>query len=254
MVVVSSQASARAALKLGASEDKIEQIVWYADLRRFGPQHRDPLLRPQLGWPDDALIALSLRNFRPDTNIDVIVRAFHRVIEHEPRARLLLAAKGGPLEGRIRDLVADLGLDAQVRFCVADEAHLPGLVASADVLVAMTQSDSTPASLLEAMASGLPAICADAASIDEWIGSGDGGQIVAQRDEAALADALLALLSDSALRHTHGTRNREFIAERLPTAGPGPSLEDVYRRVIASSAASGRPVRPDPSVLGLSKV
>src|SRR5262249_10191504 len=49
-VVVNSRASAKAAVGLGADPARIEQIVWYANLRRFGPEHRDPGLRARYGW------------------------------------------------------------------------------------------------------------------------------------------------------------------------------------------------------------
>jgi glycosyltransferase involved in cell wall biosynthesis len=236
-LIVNSRVNARAAIGLGASPHRIEQIVWYADLGRFSPQRRDPTFRTRLGWPDDALIMLSLRNFRPDTNVDVIVRAFRRVLDREPRARLVLAAKGGPLEREITELVTRLGLGPYTSFCTAGEAELPSLVASGDVLVAMTRSDSTPSSLLEAMASGLPAVCAQAASIDEWLAPGAGGEIVPQRDEAALADAVLGLFAAPERRHAYGERNRAVISERIPTSGPGLDLERLYRRLVSARAA-----------------
>lgn len=238
-VVVNSQANASAVAKLVGRPRTIETIVWYENLARFGPEHRDAGLRRELGWPDDALILLSLRNFRPDTNIDVIVRAFATVADREPRARLLLAAKGGPLQQDIEELVRSLRLSDRVAFHSAEEAELPSLVASGDVLVAMTRSDSTPSSLLEAMASGLPAVCADAASIDEWLEPGSGGEIVPQRDERALAEALLRLTGDAELRARYGERNRRLVAERFSDEGPGPALERLYRQLLSRPATTG---------------
>ena len=75
----SSLANAEETIRLGAAADKVNRIVWYVDLRPFGPEHRDPGLRARLGWPEDSLVVLSLRNYRPNTNLDVLVRAFARV-------------------------------------------------------------------------------------------------------------------------------------------------------------------------------
>ena len=236
-LVVNSQANARAAVALGFDPARIRTIVWYADLARFGPEHRDTTTWARFGWPSDSLVVLSLRNFRPDTNIDAVVRAFRGVAASEPKARLLLAAGGGPLRAQIERLVDDLGLRSVVAFHSASEAELPTLVASADVLVAMTKSDSTPSSLLEAMASGLPAVCADAASIDEWLGAGDGGEVVPQLDEVALAASLARLLADPARRARYGERNREFVRTRVPEAGP--LLEELYRQVIGEEKLAG---------------
>jgi glycosyltransferase involved in cell wall biosynthesis len=235
-LVVNSHAAAGAAIELGASPDRIEQIVWYADLDRFVVAGRDPTLRRRFGWPDDALVLLSLRNLRPDTNVDVIIRAFARVVRAEPRARLLIASTAGPLRGELERLVDSLALRSTVAFTSAQEHELPSLVVSSELLVAMTRSDSTPASLLEAMAAGLPVVCARAASLDEWIDDGDGGLFVPQRDGDALASAVLKLLGDAALRQRFGERNRDLVRERVPAAGP--ELERVYLRLLGRQQAS----------------
>jgi glycosyltransferase involved in cell wall biosynthesis len=238
-LVVNSNASRARALEFGADPERIDQIIWYADLGRFAPDHFDPGLRARLGWPVDALIVLSLRNFRPDTNIDVVVRAFRRVASREPRARLLLAARGGPQRLEVEALVDRLELRPVVSFVTALEPELPGLVASADVLVSMTSSDSTPASLLEAMASGLPAVCADAASVEEWIDNGQGGVVVPQRDEQALAAAMSEVLADPERRRRYGEHNATVIAARFTP--PGPQLDRLYRRL--TEADDRRPGR-----------
>jgi glycosyltransferase involved in cell wall biosynthesis len=94
----------------------------------------------------------------------------------------------------------------------------------------MTRSDSTPASLLEAMASGLPAICARAASLDEWLDHREGGLLVPQADEDRLAGGVLELLADPELRRRYGQHNRRIVTARVPPAGP--QLERLYRRLL----------------------
>jgi glycosyltransferase involved in cell wall biosynthesis len=244
-LVVNSEASTNRAVGLGADPDRIEQIIWYADLDRFGPDRFDPGMRARFGWPDDALVLLSLRNFRPDTNIDVIVRAFRRVADQEPRARLVLAARGGPLQSEIEALIDQLGLGPLVALTSATEEELPGLVASADLLVAMTRSDSTPASLLEAMASGLPAVCARAASIAEWLDHREGGLLVPQSDEQALSSAVTELLADPELRRRYGEHNRQIATARVTPAGP--QIERLYQRLLEQAKDSANPLRTHPT-------
>jgi glycosyltransferase involved in cell wall biosynthesis len=103
-------------------------------------------------------------------------------------------------------------------------------VASADVLLSLPGSDSTPASLLEAMASGLPAVCGIAPSIDEWVEQGQGAELVPGRDVDAVAAALGRLLGDPALRRRYGERNERVVRERI--ADPGQALEELYRELV----------------------
>jgi glycosyltransferase involved in cell wall biosynthesis len=231
LLVVNSRANERATIELGGDPGRIRRVVWYSELDRFGPDARDPGLRGRFGWPEDALVVLSLRKFKPDCNLDVLVRAFARVAREEPAARLLLAAQSGPLRDQIRALADTLGLAPVVAFHTARSEELPGLVASADLTVSITNSDSTPASLLEAMASRLPVVAGIAPSIDEWVAQDDGAELVPPRDEGAVAAAVLRLLRDPELRRRYGERNERVVRTRL--GDPGAELEQLYRELLA---------------------
>jgi glycosyltransferase involved in cell wall biosynthesis len=229
-VVINSEANAAATKALGVPEERMRKIIWYAEPERFSPEHRDPRVLEELGFPPDSLLVLSLRNFRPDTNLDVVIRAFARVHAEEPRARLLLAARGGPTREKVEGLIDALGLRDAIAIQTVSHAQLPRVVASADVLVTMASSDSTPASLLEAMGSGLAAACGAAASIEEWIPDREGGLIVPLHDEGALAGALLTLLGDPGLRAAYGERNRREVLRAV--GDPGARLEELYLEVL----------------------
>ena len=231
-LVVNSQAILDAAVEAGADPTRVLHAIWHTRLDGFGPERAErERLRAELGWPTDALIVLSLRNFQHRTNIDVLVRAFDRVRREEPSARLLLAARGGETKGEIETLVARLGLGDLVRIHRVEPEALPPLVASADLTVTIAGTDSTPSSLLEAMASGQPFVGGWCPSIDEWIGPGEGAEMISPRDEQALVAALLKLLRDPELRRSYGKRNIEVARSRVTESGP--ALEALYRELAA---------------------
>jgi L-malate glycosyltransferase len=229
--VVSSIGNADETVRLGADPDRVHRIVWYVDLRPFGPEHRRPGLAARFGWPDDSLVLLSLRNYRPNTNLDVLLRAFDRVSKEEPRVRLIMAARGGWIRDEIEGVLDELGLRDRVaqHFAPADE--LPELCASADIGISIASTDATPASMIESMASGLPMVMGDAITIDEWITPGEGGEVVDCRDTDAVTAALLKLIRDPELRARYGERNIRVTRERLPP--PGPALVELYRDMLA---------------------
>jgi glycosyltransferase involved in cell wall biosynthesis len=76
------------------------------------------------------------------------------------------------------------------------------------------------------------------ASIDEWIGPGEGAEMVQPKDEQALAAALDRLLGNAALRARYAQRNLAVIRERV--AESAPAMEALYRRLIAEHAGSSR--------------
>jgi glycosyltransferase involved in cell wall biosynthesis len=229
-VVVNSQAILDASVGLGADVGRTLHTLWHVRLDGFSPDRADRAgLRRQLGWPEDALVVLSLRNFQPGMNLDVLVRAFARVRREVPAARLVLSARGGSIRGEIEALVAELGLGDVVRFHRAATSDVPALVASADVTVTISDTDSTSSALLEAMASGQPLIGGRCASIDEWIGPGEGAEMIDPTDEDALVAALLKLLGDPELRLRYGARNVEVA--RRDVAASGSALEALYREL-----------------------
>jgi glycosyltransferase involved in cell wall biosynthesis len=224
--VVSSRANAEETVRLGAPAARVHRIVWYADPRPFGPHARCEGLAERFGWPSDSLLVLSLRNYRPNTNLDVLVRAFARARQEVPEARLILAARGGWTREETERLIEELELSAVVAMHFAAPDELPELCASADIGVSIASTDATPASMLESMASRLPMIMGDAVTIDEWITQGGGGEVVPCRDEDALVAALLKLLRDPDLRGAYGARNERVVRERL--GDPGEQLEQLY--------------------------
>jgi glycosyltransferase involved in cell wall biosynthesis len=230
---VSSLGNEKETIRLGADPAKIARIVWYVDVPPFSPSKRDPNFPARFGWPDDSLVFLSLRNYRPNTNLDVLVPAFARVAKEIPEARLVLAARAGPLKAEIEAQVASLGLEDRVTFLFVAPDELPEVCASADIAVSLASTDATPASMIESMASGLPLVIGDAITIDEWITQGEGGEVVGCRDEDAIAAALLKLARDPALRAKYGDRNLRVVAERF-TVPPGEALEQLYYDVLDS--------------------
>jgi L-malate glycosyltransferase len=236
-VVVNSGAITEAAIEAGADPAMITPIIWHTQIAGFAPERADKLgLRAELGWPADALVILSLRNFQERTNIDVLVRAFDRLRRDVPEARLLLAARAGETRAQIEALVDELGLREVVRFHRVEPEQLPILAASGDIVVSIAATDSSPSSLLEAMASGQPLVGGWCPSIDEWIDQGEGAEMVGVRDEDAVLAALRKLCADPALRAAYGERNRRVVSERV--AESGPALEALYRSLVAAHSVN----------------
>lgn len=237
LIVTNSHAIEQAALAVAGDPAKVRRVIWHGQIDGFTPAAADrPGLLATLGWPDDAVVVLSLRNFRPYSNLDVLVRSFARVTREEPRARLVLAARGGWTRSEIEALVHELGLDGVVAFHRVEQVELPALIASADFAVSIQSTDSAPPSLLESMASGLPVVAGYAPSIDEWVQQGEGAEMVECRDEDGLTAAILRLVRDPQLRRRYAERNERVVHELF--GDPTAELEAVYSEAMGLSAPS----------------
>ena len=143
---------------------------------------------------------------------DVLVEAFARVQDRVPDAQLLIVGDGSR-RGALQDMVADLGVGESVRF----EGGLdPGAVRDrlreADVFALPSRSEGLSNALLEALATGVPAVASGVGGIPEVLGQG-GGVMVPPEDAAALAGALADLLADRDRRRALAREARDNAAK-----------------------------------------
>lgn len=232
--VVNSQALEDAAVRLGADRSKFHRIFWHARIDGYSPEHADRGRWRELGWPDDAIVCLSLRNFRPYSNLDVVLRAFAKARADVPELRLFSSAGGGWTRTEFNRLATELGLEPYMVVQDVPAAELPSVNASSDFAVTLADVDSSPASLLETMASGVPLVVGRAPSMEEWIQQGEGGEIVERRDVDAVAAAMVRLARDPELRRAYGARNLREVHARF--GDPTGQLEEVYAATVRAHA------------------
>ncbi|HLY86518.1 MAG TPA: glycosyltransferase family 4 protein [Gaiellaceae bacterium] len=233
--VVNSQALEDASVRLGADRSKFHRIFWHARIDGHSPEHADRGRWRALGWPDDAIVCLSLRNFRPYSNLDVVLKAFAKARHEVPQLRLFSSAGGGWTRTQFDQLAAELELEPYMVVRDVPAADLPSVNASADFAVTLADVDSSPASLLETMASGVPLVVGLAPSMDEWIQQGEGGELVDDRhDVDAVAAAMVRLARDPDLRRRYGERNLREVHARF--GDPTAQLEEVYAATVRANA------------------
>jgi L-malate glycosyltransferase len=228
--VVNSQALEDASVRLGADRAKFHRVFWHARIDGYSPEHADRGRWRELGWPDDAVVCLSLRNFRPYSNLDIVLRAFAQAREEVPELRLFSSAGGGWTRTEFDRLASELGLEPYMAVKDVPAVELPAVTASADFAVSLADVDSSPASLLETMASGVPLVVGIAPSMQEWIQQGEGGEVMDRHDVDAVAAGMVRLARDPELRRRYGERNLREVRARF--GDPTTQLEQVYNQVL----------------------
>ena len=155
----------------------------------------------------------------PEKGLHVLVEAYRRLRQRPgvPPTKLLVA--GYLLDehrGYLKEIEARLresGLAGEYRYAGApDRAGKLTLLQEMDVFsVPAVYAEPKGLSLLEAMASGLPIVQPRRGAFTEIVERTGGGVLVAPDDPDALADALLALLTDRARAGALGTRGAEGV-------------------------------------------
>ncbi len=130
------------------------------------------------------------------------------------KARVRLELCGiGPYESELRRQAGALGLTDQVEFAgLVPYSELPEKLRQTDVFVLPTLQEGWPMSLLEGMASGLPALATAVGGIPDAVRHGENGMLVPPGDVPALASALRILLEDAPLRRRMGPAARAAVA------------------------------------------
>jgi glycosyltransferase involved in cell wall biosynthesis len=225
---VSEHLRQRIITEYGISPEKIRHVPFGIDTAAFSPDQRDYGRR-------DPVVVFSNRGFFPVYDSTTLVEGFARAHAAEPATRLVLKGDG-PEEQATRALVSSQGLGGIITFeGRTPYDRVPGDLRRADIFVSTATSDGTPVSLLEAMSSGLPCIATAVGGVPEWVRDGENGLLIPPRDPAALADRILRLIRDPALRRVLGTRARETILSRGDWQALMQGVEQEYEELVGRS-------------------
>jgi glycosyltransferase involved in cell wall biosynthesis len=158
------------------------------DLSQFRYRERNPL-RPRL---------VCTRGFSEYYSMDVVVQAFAEVKKEYPEAQLDLVG-GGPLEGEVRRLVADMKLAGANFTGVASRQQIGKYYDEADIFINASWLDNMPVSVIEAFAAGTPVVTTSPESMPYLVEHERTGLLSPVGDEKALAANVIRLLRDPAL-------------------------------------------------------
>jgi glycosyltransferase involved in cell wall biosynthesis len=212
----------------GIAADRIHVIHCGGDPARFGPERRDPtLLRSQ------PVRRVVLFPGRPTIvkGSAVLAQALPRVLERFPAAEFVFT--GGGAEEFLRLVPLSENLRSHVRFLgYVPFDYLPRIYASADLVIAPTYYENFPIRILEALASGVPVVASSVGGIPEAVRSGFTGTLVPPGDPTRLAEAIVDLLSDDALRVRLGEEGRRLIVGRFSWSAAAAETLQLYRTVV----------------------
>ena len=138
-----------------------------------------------------------------DKEIHVLIEAMQH-LGSDLGAELLLVGRGDD-EPRLRELTDELGLGDHVRFLgFVPEADLPVLYQASDLFAIASICEVQSLPTLQAAATGLPVVAADAVALPELVHDGVNGFLVPPADPEGFARAMEKILRDRALARQMG--------------------------------------------------
>ncbi|MFB7029920.1 MULTISPECIES: glycosyltransferase family 4 protein [unclassified Streptomyces] len=189
---------------------------------------------PKEEWQGETLGFIG-RIDEPRKGLPVLMKALPRILTERPGARLLVAGRGDEEEA-VASLPREMRSRVEFLGMVSDEDKAR-LLRSVDVYVAPnTGGESFGIILVEAMSAGAPVLAADLDAFAQVLDQGGAGELFANEDAGALADAAIRLLGDEKRRKELSTRGSAHV-RRFDWSTVGADVLAVYETVTDGAAA-----------------
>jgi glycosyltransferase involved in cell wall biosynthesis len=224
-VLSPSPASDESLARLGVERDRIGRWGRGVDTSRF-----DPALRQADDYPGEIKVLYAGR-LTKEKGIDLLADSFLRAREADPRLQLLLAG-GGPEEEGLRERLAAAA--TFLGWLGGDD--LPRAYASADIFLFCSRTDTFGQVLVEAAASGVPAVAVAEGGPTSIVIDGETGRLC-DPDPEMLAAAVLQMADAPAWRAKLGRQAIAAARSRTWEAAMG-ELANGYGALLESPAAA----------------
>lgn len=183
--------------------------VWArgVDHEQYSPAHRSEALRASWGVDKHRPAVAFVSRLVTEKGLDCLVEAFRLLRERGAAFRPIIVGDGperAALEARLPDAIFTGFLSGKA---------LAEAYASSDVFFFPSATETFGNVTLEAMASGLPAVCADATGSSSLVVDGETGVLCGVGDVACFAAAIERLLNNPAERLRLGAGGRERALE-----------------------------------------
>lgn len=223
-VICNSKAAAHRLAADGLSREKLFVIGNALPAEVFAATPAALPRRP--GTPRVGMVARMNARYK---NHSGFLRIAQRINQHMPEVEFVLAGDG-PLRAELEREAEALGLGGTVIF-LGDRQDISAVMASLDVAVLTSDSESLSNVLLEAMAAGLPVVAYGVGGNVELVDKSR-GELVAAGDEAGFTAAVERLLGAPARRAELGNNARKFAEENFSLDNVRGRYEACYRELL----------------------
>lgn len=189
------------------------------DRTRYAPQLADQVRGRK--------VLMHISNFRPVKRVRDVVGIFARVTREIPS--VLVMVGDGPDRIDAEQEARRLGVSDSVYFLGKLDSVAP-LLASADLFLLPTSSESFGLSALEALATGVPVIGSNSGGLPEVVRHGETGYLCGVGDVEGMASAAISLLRDANKWHATSTLAAADARIRFSLDQVVAQYEDFYER------------------------
>ena len=190
----------------GIKEERITVVYNGIDTRNYQQSQTLDRLRKELDIKEREPVIGTIGNLYPVKGHTYLLQAVKEVVKLFPQSIFLFAGRGALLN-KLQEEAAQLNIKGNVKF-IGFREDVPQLLRVMDIFVLPSLYEGLPVSLLEAMASGKPAIATYVGGNSEVLIDGETGFLVPARDPVSLSEKIISLLRDEGLAKRMGEAGR----------------------------------------------
>lgn len=210
-------------------EGHIRTIINGIDMARVQATRDRRAVRSELDIPQNAPLVLTTARLHHSKGHSVLIEAMRSVRAQLPDAVLAIAGDGDECQ-HLRRLAAKDG--QAVRF-LGTRRDIGDLLAACDCFVLASIREGLGLSVVEAMAAGRACVATTAGGLPEVLTDGEDGLAVPPGDPAALARAIIRMLSDHELAGRLGSNAQVKVRERFDVDRTAAAYAALYREILA---------------------
>lgn len=238
----------------GIPPDRVFLAYNATDSVRFNPDIvARGVLRSRIGVGADVPLVGILGRFVPGKGHLDLITAFAQVHAELPEARLVIMgrltkADAGAPEGwlaRLQARVAELQITNAVDW-VEWTDDVPAVMADLDILAVPSWEEPFGLVVTECMSMGRPVVGYSTGALPELVTNGQEGELVTRGDTDALAQTLVRLLRDPALRAAMGKRGRQRVINEFSPRRQADTVASLYRNLSCGEPFTIAPRRSSP--------
>jgi glycosyltransferase involved in cell wall biosynthesis len=192
--------------------------------------------------PGTVTVGMVSRMNDPIKQHAMFVRVAARLTARLPQLRFVLVGDG-PLRPGLEALASELQVANRIRF-LGDRRDIPAVLASLDISVLPSSSESLSNAILESMAVGLPVVASRTGGNPEIVGHDETGFLFDPGDEIQFAASLERLICEAELRRQFGLKARERALSSFRSSQMRDLYQDLYRKELIAKRRLPEPLEP----------
>ena len=198
-----------------APRDKYMVVYSGMDTTAFANAVREPELRSQLGIPQEAKTVVTVARLFHQKGYEFVIPAAEKVLKHDKNVHFLFVGDG-PMYDELKSYLKAKNIDSNFHFAgLVPPAEVCRYIAQSDLLWHLSLHEGLPRAVVQALATGIPAIGFALDGTPEVIINGETGFTVAAEDIDAVTAHTVTLFENDEMRRTMGVNGKARVLEQF---------------------------------------